>query len=256
MIQQSALTAQDIRETMQSVCQEHLPLEANGGYTCTSEMFYDVLMKAASENISIDAACRDLERSASGNRIREVLNEQLSIEHLHEYERQVNEALAARLPQQLLSRRVEAAIDEHDEPCYAKTPELRAYTCRSKPKAGTSSFLRIISLYVIYRQMRLTLAVAFVRPEEKLVGVIQRALTTALDGADAYAPHHLIGLWDVAHAEAALDGSLKSGYLAALSSKLDEAIGAGDTEAIGDIAAFASDYGYADMQSKAEAALG
>ncbi len=179
MIQQSALTAQDIRETMQSVCQEHLPLEANGGYTCTSEMLYDVLMKAASENISIDAACRDLERSASGNRIREVLNEQLSIEHLHQYERQVNEALASRLPQQLLSRRVEAAIDEHDEPCYAKTPELRAYTCRSKPTAGTSSFLRIISLYVIYRQMRLTLAVAFVRPEEKIVGVIQRLLQCA-----------------------------------------------------------------------------
>ena len=74
---------------------------------------------------------------------------------------------------------MEAAIDEHDEPCYAKTPELRAYTCRSKPKAGTSSFLRIISLYVIYRQMRLTLAVAFVRPEEKIVGVLERLLQCA-----------------------------------------------------------------------------
>ncbi len=181
MIQQAELTAQDIRETMQSVSQEHLPLEANG-YICTSAMLYDVLMKAASENISIDAACRDLEQSASGNRIRDMLNEQLNVEQLEQYEKQINEALASRLPHQLQSGRVEAAIDEHDEPFYGKTPELRAYACRSKPKAGTSRFFRffrIISLYVIYRQMRLTLAVAFVRPEDRTVTIVQRLLQCA-----------------------------------------------------------------------------
>ena len=178
MIPQSELTAQDIRETMQSVSQEHLPLKAKG-YVCTGEMLYDVLMKAASENISIDAACRDLEQSASGNRIREVLNEQLSVAQLRAYEKQINEALASRLPPQLYSRRVEAAIDEHDEPFYGKTPELRAYTCRSKPKAGTGRFFRIVSLYVIYRQMRLTLGVAFVRPQEPTVAVVHRLLQCA-----------------------------------------------------------------------------
>ena len=178
MIQQSELTAQDIRETMQSVSQAYLPLEANG-YVCTSAMLYDVLMKAASENISIDAACRDLEQSASGNRIRELLNEQLSVEQLHQYEKQINEALASKLPQQLRSRSVEAAIDEHDEPFYGKTPELIACACRSKPKAGTGRFFRIISLYVIYRQMRLTLAVAFVRPQDPTVTIVQRLLQCA-----------------------------------------------------------------------------
>ncbi|MCX7852471.1 MAG: hypothetical protein N2383_06765, partial [Caldilineales bacterium] len=85
MIQQQELTAQDIRELMQAVCQEYLPLEADG-YICTSAMLYDVLMKAASEGISIDAVCRDLERSASGNRIRELLNEQLDVKQLKEIE--------------------------------------------------------------------------------------------------------------------------------------------------------------------------
>ena len=178
MIQQSELTAQDIRETMQSVSQEHLPLEANG-YVCTSAMLYDVLMKAASENISIDAACRDLENSVSGNRMRELLNGQLSTEKLDLYEMQINEALASQLPHQLLSRPVEAAIDEHDEPFYGKTAELRAFTCRSKAKTGTSRFFRIISLYVIYREMRVTLAVAFVRPEDKTVAIVQRLLQCA-----------------------------------------------------------------------------
>lgn len=178
MIPQTELTAQDIRETMQTVSQEHFPLQANG-YRCTSEMLYDVLMKAASENISIDAACRDLEQSASGNRIREHLNEQVSVKHLDQYKEKINEALAAQLPQQLRSQRVEAAIDEHDEPCYAKTAELRAHTCRSKSKAGTSHFFRIVTLYVIYRQMRLTLAVAFVRPEEETVAIVKRLLKRA-----------------------------------------------------------------------------
>lgn len=178
MIPQTELRAQDIRESMQSVSQEHLPLSANG-YVCTSEMLYDVLMKAASENISIDAACRDLEQSASGNRIRELLNEQLDIEQLRQHEQEINEALVARLPHQVLTQPVAAAIDEHDEPCYAKREELRAYTCGSKPKAGTSHFLRIMSLYVICRQMRLTVAVAFVQPEDETVDIVKRLLQRA-----------------------------------------------------------------------------
>jgi hypothetical protein len=178
MIQQAVLSAQDIRETMQAVSQEYLPLNADG-YVCRSAMLYDVLMKAASENISIDAACRDLEKSASSNRIREVLNEQLCVESLGQYEKQINAALAVRLPPQLQSGRVEAAIDEHDEPFYGKTPALRAYACRSKPKAGTSRVFRMMSLYVIYRQMRLTLAVAFVRPEDKTLAIVQHLLQCA-----------------------------------------------------------------------------
>ncbi|GIV76725.1 MAG: hypothetical protein KatS3mg050_1119 [Litorilinea sp.] len=173
MITQSELTAQDIRETMQSVAQEHLPLEA-AGYISTSAMLYDVLMKAASEGISLDAACRDLETSASGNRIRELLNGQLRVEQLSVHEEQINAALAARLPRQLQKRWVEAALDEHDEPFYGKTASLLAYTVRSRAKQGTTRFFRICSLYVIYRQMRLTLAVAFVRPGEETVSIVRR----------------------------------------------------------------------------------
>lgn len=173
MIQQQELTAQDIRELMQAVCQEYLPLEANG-YICTSAMLYDVLMKAASEGISIDAVCRDLECSASGNRIRELLNEQLDVKQLREIEEQINQALAARIPQQVLVHGVEAAIDEHNEPCYSKSAKFEDYVCRGMAKAGTTRFLRIYSLYVIYRQMRLTLAVAFARPDEKVVAILQR----------------------------------------------------------------------------------
>ena len=62
LIAEQELKAQDVRTAMQGVVQEHLPIEANG-YKLTNEMVYDVLLKAATENISIDAACRDLEKS-------------------------------------------------------------------------------------------------------------------------------------------------------------------------------------------------
>lgn len=173
MIAQNELKAEEIRMTMQAVAQEHLPFAADG-YTCTSEMIYDVLMKAASEGISIDAACRDLEQSVTGNTLREVLNEQMRAEQLRQHEAELNAALAARLPKQIQACGLEAAMDEHDEPFYGKTPEVRAYTRRSRARQGTTHFFRIVSAYVIYRQMRLTLAVTFVLPEDKTVAVVSR----------------------------------------------------------------------------------
>lgn len=178
MIQQGNLTAQDSRDLVQTISQAHLGLEANG-YITNSAMLYDVLMKAASENISIDAACRDLETSASGNTIRELLNQQITVEALKEHETAINEALADRLPHKLLRQPIQAAIDEHDEPFYGKTSEVQKYTCRAKAKDGTTHFFRIITLYVIDRQMRWTVAVAFVRPEDERLAIVQRLLQRA-----------------------------------------------------------------------------
>jgi hypothetical protein len=173
MIAQNELRAEEIRMTMQEVAQEHLPFDADG-YICTSEMIYDVLTKAATEGISIDAACRDLGQSVTGNTLREVLNEQMSVAQLRQHEAELNAALSARLPKQIHFRGLEAAIDEHDEPFYGKTPELRSYTRRSRAKQGATRFFRIVSAYVIYRQMRLTLAVTFVLPEDVTVAVVSR----------------------------------------------------------------------------------
>jgi hypothetical protein len=175
MIQQSKLTAQDIREVMQDVTQAHLPLKADG-HISTSALLSAVLMKAASEGISIDAACRDLKNGATGNTIRELLNAQLRADHLARHEDEINAALAARIPKQIRSNSVEAAIDEYDEPFYGKTSEMEEYTIRSRAKSGTTRFFRIISIYVIYRQMRLTLAVAFVLRGQKNAAIVQQLL--------------------------------------------------------------------------------
>jgi len=100
----------------------------------------------------------------------------LTKEQLAEQEAAMNAALAARLPPQFQTHGVEAAIDEHDQPCYGKSDELLEYTCGGRAKAGTTRFFRIVTLYVIYRQMRLTVAVAFVRPCDKTAAIVQKLL--------------------------------------------------------------------------------
>jgi Transposase DDE domain len=175
MITQKELKAHDVREMMQETAQEHLAVAVSGSKSSTA-MLYDVLMKAASEGISIDAACRDLENTVSANSVRTLLNEQLPKAELAAQEKAMNEALAARLPAQLTQYGLEAAIDEHDEPFYGKDEELLEYTCRSRAKAGTTRFFRIITLYVMYRQMRLTVAVAFVLPTDDTVAIVQKLL--------------------------------------------------------------------------------
>jgi putative transposase len=66
------------------------------------------------------------------------------------------------------------ALDLHDEPFYGKTAELRTYACRSQAKEGTTYFYRLATLYVMWRQVRVTLAMTYVLPEDSNLSVVQR----------------------------------------------------------------------------------
>lgn len=173
MIAKESVSAQDLRNQVQNVSQASLPFSADG-YKCTTEMVYDVLLKAASEGISIEAACADLDEVVDGNTIRTLLNEHLEIEQIREHERQINEALSFALPAQIQTKGLEGAIDFHDEPFYGKDEALQAVVCRGKAKQGTTRFVRTASAYVVYRQLRLTLAVTFVLPEDSTLDVVKR----------------------------------------------------------------------------------
>ena len=161
MIAKEQLNAKEMRDVVQKVGQAHLPLQAEG-YQCDTEMLYDVLLKAAAEGISLEAACNDLEEVVNSNTLRDYFHEQVRMEQFRELEQAVNEALAFELPSQIQHKPLEAAMDFHNEPFYGKSEELLAVTCRGKAERGTTHFVRIASAYVIYRQMRLTLALTFV----------------------------------------------------------------------------------------------
>lgn len=180
MILQDELKAKDIRHQTMKTLQNHLTVQANG-YLCQTEMILDVVLKASAEGSSIEAVCADLETVADSNTIRDYLNEALPLEQLRPQESQVNAALAESIPKSMARSDLELAIDFHDEPCYGKQEGLRAVTCSGKAKAGTTHFIRTASAYVIWRDVRLTLAVRYVLPDETSLEILQFLLAQLKD---------------------------------------------------------------------------
>ena len=136
-------------------------------------MIFDVLMKASAKCSNLEALCADLEQVADSNTMREYLNKALPVKELCEQERQVNQALAHSIPTRMVRKGIEVAIDFHDEPFYGKQEGTRAVTCSGQAKKGTTHFVRIATAYIIWRQVRLTLAVHFVLPGETALEVLK-----------------------------------------------------------------------------------
>src|SRR5260370_34784380 len=124
----------------------------------------------------MESVCDDLALEVSRNTVRERLNTLLDVYDLREHECEMNAGLAGNIPEQLPRRGREMALDLHDEPFYGKTPELRTYACRGATKEGTTYFYRVATLYVIWRAVRVTLAMTYVLPEDSTLSVVQRLL--------------------------------------------------------------------------------
>ncbi len=176
MIPEYRLTAENVRRQTMNTLTEHLSLQADG-YRCTTEMVLDVVLKASAERSSIEAACQDLAGVVASNTVREYLNEALDVSQLREQEAEMNAALAASIPEAMKREGIEVAIDLHDEPFYGKRPDLLAVTCKGQAKKGTTHFIRIASAYVIWRQVRLTLAIHYLLPGEEKLAVLQILLS-------------------------------------------------------------------------------
>jgi hypothetical protein len=155
MIPQYELKAEDVRHYMIEKMKEYLPVEAHG-YCCSTEMILDVLIKASAECSSIEAACGDLEEVADSNTIREYLNQAVEVKSLRQREKQINAALASCIPEAMERTGIESAIAFHDEPFYGKGGQTRQVAVRGQARKGTTYFVRIATVYVIWRQVRLT----------------------------------------------------------------------------------------------------
>jgi hypothetical protein len=165
------LTDEDTRNEAIERLGTYFPLQI-GGYDCTAETVYDVLVKAAVTGQTIETVCNDLAEMVDGETIRGYLNEQVRVDDLHSLEQQVNQALVAGLPGRLRKTKLELAIDLHDEPFYGHSPELLALTCGGQAHKGTTRFFRVATAYVIFKEMRLTLGLLFVRPEDKIPEIV------------------------------------------------------------------------------------
>jgi hypothetical protein len=156
--------------------EQHLSVKTEG-YRLSTGQTFDLLLKAVAEGSSLEAVCADSCGAVDSNTLREQLNAALPVAQLRQQEAEMNAALQAALPANMPRAGVEVALDTHDEPFYGKSAVLRAYSCKSRARVGTTRFFRIASAYVIWHDVRLTLALTYVLPDDTLPQVVQRLLT-------------------------------------------------------------------------------
>ncbi len=167
---------QTLHDTM-IVAQQHIPLTANG-YRCQTADVWRLLLSAAARHTTIEATCADLERAPDANTVRGYLTEQLSAAGIPDLEQQWNDLLRTLVPEWLCGRPQEIAVDFHDEPYYGRDdPDNRDnWVCRGEARAGTTRFYRCATAYLMLHDVRLTLAVVFVKPKMDKVAILKRLL--------------------------------------------------------------------------------
>jgi putative transposase len=175
MIAKDRLEAEDVRAMCERLLRDHLSFETEG-YKISTSMALNVLLTAAVEKRSIEAVCGDLVAVVDSNTLREALNRALTVDDLRQQEAEFNAALVECIPRHMPRTGLEMAIDFHDEPYYGKSEAVQTYTCRGEAHDGTTYFWRIASLYVMWRQVRLTLALTYVLPGESTLSILERLL--------------------------------------------------------------------------------
>ncbi|HNT78639.1 MAG TPA: hypothetical protein PKH77_26820 [Anaerolineae bacterium] len=165
------LTDTEVLETAQTGMATHIPLNA-AGYACSTDDLYKVLLGAAVQRSTLEAACAELVGTPGSNTIRNYLNEQLTLEELPQLETQLNQALRTHLPPCLKRQPRVIALDMHDRPYYGKTTQEEGLWVRGRAKAGTTRFYRIATAYVVLNGLRFTLGLCFVLPDDTTVPVV------------------------------------------------------------------------------------
>jgi len=177
--------AQSIRLTDQQtlydtmiVARQHIPLTANG-YRCQTGDLWRLLLAAAARRTTIETACADLTGAPDANTVRGYLTEQLPVAGIPKLEQQWNSLLQSLIPEWLRDRPQDIALDFHDEPYYGHDDpdDPDTWVCRGEARAGTTRFYRCATAYLMLHDVRLTLAVVFVKPKMDKLVVLKRLLS-------------------------------------------------------------------------------
>jgi hypothetical protein len=173
---------QTLHDTM-IMGRQHIPLNAEG-YRCQTDDLWRILLAAAARGVTIESACADLSRAPDANTVRGHLTAQLPPRAIPDLEQQWNTLLRAVIPDWLRHRPQELAVDFHDEPYYGRDnpDDPDNWVCRGEARASPTRFYRCATAYILLHDVRLTVAVVFLKPRMAKVTVLERLLR-AVKGA-------------------------------------------------------------------------
>ena len=165
------LTDEKVLNYAQELLADHLSLTADG-YTCTTGDLLKIILGVAAETGTVESVCADLVGTPDPETIRRYLNQQLQVADIPKLEVQLNAALAAEIPTGVWRQPRQVAIDFHDRPYYGKVPQPEGQWVRGQAKKGATRFYRVATAYLILKNVRVTLAMRFVLPDDDTVTVL------------------------------------------------------------------------------------
>ena len=169
------LSDQDVLERARDELNAKLPLEANG-YICSGLDLWQILLGVSASQGTIHELCKSMSQAPSDSMVLGYLNEQLQVERLSKIEQALNDALASQIRRRVFKAPRDTAIDYHEQAYYGRSKQTDGLWIRAQAKDGTTRFYRVATAYVIWRDMRVTLAIRFVLPEDDSVGVVSDLL--------------------------------------------------------------------------------
>jgi DDE family transposase len=170
------LNRHQVHRTATRHLRQHVPLR-DSPRKVSAPTLWAVLMIAAAGVTSIHATCGWLDGLPSEETIRKALY--ASLPEFAELQRQLNGALAGRLPKALGRRPQRLAIDLTLIPYHGEPFRDPKEVYRSLAKDGTSHFHAYATAYVVLKGQRFTVALTAVAKGEPLKDVLQRLLKQA-----------------------------------------------------------------------------
>lgn len=172
-----ALTSQETLKDTIDCLSNYISLENKGAFDI--ESLFQILVRAASDEATIEQTSKELKNCPSSNNIRYHLNK---IKDFQQLETEINLALKSRIPQGLNKKKQTLAIDLNLIPYYGKPTEKEyPYIYRSQAKNGTCSFYAYATLYVIKKGKRVNLAIRGVRWADTKAAIITYLLAELSD---------------------------------------------------------------------------
>jgi Transposase DDE domain len=150
-------------------------LKKSSRRTCTAEVVWSIVLRAAAQMISIYAACLDLVNGPSDQAVFDALEAGLP-RTLSVLERRLNEALLSCLPRSMRRRAWHVAIDWHLVPYYGKPHQSKNELYYGKPRQGTKNFHAYATACIVVQGQRYTLALSWVRRHETTVTALKRLI--------------------------------------------------------------------------------
>jgi Transposase DDE domain len=167
------LDRRQVHKSATEFLQRHVPLR-DYKRKVTMPILWSVLLVAAAKLSSIHDACQQLRDVPCDESVRIALY--ACMPDFATLQRQLNRALAGRLPKSLRKRPQRLALDltlipYHGEP-FLDPNEVY----RSQAKCGTSHFHAYATAYIVYKGQRYTVALTTVAKGEAMKDVVQRLL--------------------------------------------------------------------------------